>query len=62
MMQPAYAHSLEPYKRTEQRDGVVYDMFPTPSFRHANLNGRIYAQLVKHMGRGPCKMFIALRP
>lgn len=35
------------YKRDEKIDGVVYDMSPTPGFRHGIINSNIHA-IIKH--------------
>lgn len=56
----AYAYDDECGNRVrqEQIDGVVYDMSPSPNFRHGIVNGNIYTAIKRRLGKGRCRVFM----
>lgn len=45
-------------KKTEKMNGVVYDMSPTPGFRHGIVNGNMYQAIKSGLKDSLCLVFI----
>ena len=49
---------MDDYKKEECIGGIIYNMSPSADFRHANVNGNIYAILHVHLKRSLCRVYM----
>lgn len=45
--------------RCEAMDGQIYNMAPSPSVKHQDVLGRLYARFLFYLEGKPCRVFIA---